>query len=139
MRDARYSLLDRVNFRLLVNLTTVVKDQDPDMILWKELEKQRYLYSRVFVSKSNWASSVLSQLFIDRFREYVRMNRESLNHIVKLIRHDSVFQNEFTNLQTLVENQILFALYRLEHDDNVNEFLTFAIMWEMFEEYFVER
>jgi hypothetical protein len=105
------------------------------LILSKELEKQRYLYSRVFVFKSNWASSVLSQLFIDRFREYVRMNRESLSHIVKLIRHYSVFQNKFTNLQTFVENQILFAFYCLEHDDNASEFLTFAIMWKIFEEH----
>ncbi len=30
MKDARYSFLDRVNSRLLVNLTTVKEDQDPD-------------------------------------------------------------------------------------------------------------
>jgi hypothetical protein len=105
------------------------------LILSKELEKQRYLYSRVFVLKSNWASFVLFQLFIDRFREYMQRNKESLSHIVKLIRHDSVLQNKFTNLQIFVENQILFALYRLEHDDNINEFLTFAIMWKIFEEH----
>ncbi len=29
----------------------------------------------------------------------------------------------------------LFALYRLEHDDNASEFLTFAIMWKIFEEH----
>jgi hypothetical protein len=103
------------------------------LILSKGLEKQRYLNPRVFVFKFNWASSVLSQLFIDRFREYVRMNRESLSHIVKLIRRDSVFHNKSSNLQTFVENQVLFALYRLEHDDNVSEFLIFAIMWRIFE------
>ncbi len=58
----------------------------------------------------------------------MQMNRKSLNHIVKLIRHDFVFQNKFTNFQIFVENQILFAFYHLEHDDNVNKFLTFAIM-----------
>ncbi len=58
----------------------------------------------------------------------MRMNRESLNHIVKLIRRESAFHNKFSNFQTFVENQILFVFYRLEHDDNVNKFLIFAIM-----------
>ncbi len=75
------------------------------LILPKELEKQRY-YSRLFVSKSNWASSVLFQLCVSRFREYERMNRDSLTYVVNLIRNDQAFRNKFINLQTLIENQI---------------------------------
>jgi hypothetical protein len=65
----------------------------------------------------------------------MRMNRESLNHVVELIRHDLVFQNKCINNQIFVKSQVHFALYRLEHEDNVSEFLYFVIMWEIFEKH----
>jgi hypothetical protein len=58
----------------------------------------------------------------------MRMNRKSLNHVVELIRHDFVFQNKFINNQIFVKSQVHFALYRLEHEDNVNEFLCSVTM-----------
>jgi hypothetical protein len=41
VKDARYSFFDRVNFRLLVNLTTVKEDQDPDRKWHCILSKRR--------------------------------------------------------------------------------------------------
>ncbi len=93
------------------------------------------MYSRLFVLKSNWASFVLSKLSDTRFRKYVRMNRDSVKHVVQLISKNSMFQNKFICMQTSVENQIKYALYRLDHDENVSEFLLIAIMWEVLEEH----
>ncbi len=71
---------------------------------------------------------MLSKLFDTRFREYVRMNSDSMKHIVQLINKNSMFQNKFSCMQIFVENQIKYVLYRLDHDENVNEFLFIAIM-----------
>jgi predicted DNA-binding protein YlxM (UPF0122 family) len=103
--------------------------------LSKELKQQRYFYSRVSVLKSNWVSSMLSNLSNTRFREYVRMNRESLNHILRLICENQVFRNKFTCLQISIENQLKYVFYRMRHDDSASDFLSIAIMWDVSEEH----
>jgi predicted DNA-binding protein YlxM (UPF0122 family) len=105
------------------------------LIYFEKLKKQRYLYSRLFVFKFNWVSSVLSKLFNTRFREYVRMNSDSMKHVVRLISKNSIFQNKFSCMQIFVESQIKYALYRLDHDESVNEFLFIAIMWKVSKEH----
>ncbi len=105
------------------------------LIYSEKLKKQRYLYSHLFVFKFNWVSSVLPKLFNTRFREYVRMNSDSVKHIVQLISKNSMFQNKFNCMQIFVESQIKYALYRLDHDENVSEFLFIAIMWEISEKH----
>ncbi len=55
------------------------------------------------------------------------MNQSFLKHLVELISHDFVFHNKFTTFQIFIENQLKYALFRLEHDDSASEFLSTAI------------
>ena len=105
------------------------------LILTEDLKKQRYLASRLFVFKFNWSSSILSTLSKNRFRSFVRVHRFSLNQIADLIRDDFVFINNVKIAQTLVENQLKYTLYRLEHDDNVSGFLFTSILWRVSEKH----
>ena len=92
------------------------------LLLFEDFKKQRYFISRSFIFKFNWISDVLSILSNDRFKCYVRMNRDFLRHVVDLIQNNFVFHNQFNVFQTSVENQLLYALYKLEHDDSASEF-----------------
>jgi hypothetical protein len=49
------------------------------------------------------------------------------------------FTTSLRIFKLLLKIIFFFALYRFEHDDNVNEFLIFAIMWEIFERHLFER
>ena len=103
-------------------------------ILFLDLKKQKYLNSiRFFVSKSNWASSVLSNFFDSRFRIYVRMNRFFFKHFADFIRGNIVFQNKFFCAQIPVKNQLKYAFYRLKHDDSSSEFVPSATFWKVSE------
>jgi hypothetical protein len=127
-------------FITIIELEDVIESDDDDetliyLFLSEELKQQRYLSSRVSVLKFNWASSILSNLFETRFRDYVRMSRHFLDLVVDLIKDDVVFHNQFTIIQTLVINQLKYLLYRLDHDDNVSEFLITAIFWDVSKEH----
>ena len=50
------------------------------------------------------------------------MNQVFLRHIVDLIHDDFVFRNQFNISQKSIKNQLLYVLYKLDHDNNVNEY-----------------
>ena len=105
------------------------------LLLSKNLKEQRYFTSRSFILKSNWTSDVFSILSDNRFRDYVRMNRDFLKHVAHLIQSDFVFHNQFNVFQTSVENQLLYAFYKLEHDDSASEFHSSSALLKVSEEH----
>jgi hypothetical protein len=105
------------------------------LILLKELKEQRYLLSRSFIFKFNWALFVLSNLSNTRFREYVRMNKYFLHHIVQLIQNNLAFFNRSHVSQTSMKDQLKYVLFRIRHDDSESEFLTFVTFWEVSKEH----
>jgi hypothetical protein len=106
------------------------------LFLSKKLKKQRYFNTiRLSVSKFNWVESVLSSFLETRFQDYCRVNRSSLTHIADLIRNDFGFYSKFNFSQTSIEKQLMYALYKLKHENNSSEFLVSATFWDVSKEH----
>jgi predicted DNA-binding protein YlxM (UPF0122 family) len=125
--------LNRLFF--IQNCTATTQNESDEILnyltLIENLQQQRYLSLRLSVLKSNWASIVLFYLSKNRFRSFVRMNHFFFDHVVDLIDQDLVLINNSNVSQTFVKNQLKYALYRLRHDDTVNDFLSIADFWEV--------
>ena len=86
-----------MHFYFIVGIVLVDTEKERDeiiiyQILSKGLRQQRYLFSfRISVPKSDWVAIIFFQFSKMRFRNFVRMNRSFLKHIVDLIRDDPVF------------------------------------------------
>ena len=93
------------------------------------LKEQRYLLPRNAIPKSNWATNVLPFLSDIRFRVAVRMDRQSLQHISRLIQNDPVFLNRSNCEQAPIDQQLQCALYKLGHDGNASSFIQSASYW----------
>jgi hypothetical protein len=63
MKDARYSFLDRINFRLLINLITMKEDQNSDIIFFLEMRSSNAFYNLVLI-KDFWAQILMSLSFL---------------------------------------------------------------------------
>ena len=107
-----------------------VEKSEKNFRLSKDFKEERYLVFRFFILKFNWISKIFSILSNDRFKNYLRINRISLKHIADLIRDDFVFHNQFNVSQASVKDQLHYAFYKFEHDDNANEFHFFLIFEE---------
>lgn len=53
----------------------LTKDALTWLMIHESLRKQRYLYDRLSIPKSNWANTVLPKLSDDRFRKILHMDR----------------------------------------------------------------
>ena len=102
-------------------------------IFYRTIVEQRYMISRFFVFKSNMKSNIFFIFVEDRFRIFARMIKFNFRHIINLIKNDNVFQNQIYISQIIVETQLLFALYKLRHFDNVNAFRHVSMLWNVFE------
>ena len=69
------------------------------LIIRKIIKKQRYLWFRINIFKSNWITKIFSKYFDVRFRKFVRMNREIFKQMFHIIENDFVFYNEFNVFQ----------------------------------------
>lgn len=57
------------------------------------------------------------------------MDRQSLQHISRLIQNDPVFLNQSNCKQALIDQQLQYALYKLGHDGNASSFIQSASYW----------
>ena len=80
------------------------------LMIYESLQKQRYLYNRLPIPKSNWANTVLPKLFDDRFRKILCMDRLSFKYVT------SIFYNNSNIPQTPIHAQLHYALYKFCSD-----------------------
>lgn len=95
--------------------------------------QQRYMYSRLPVPKSNWANHILPQYSEDRWRTVIRMNPQSFEYILDLIKNNPIFYNRSTSSQALIDQQLKLGLYKLANDGSVSEFRHLSNQWGVFE------
>lgn len=93
------------------------------------LKEQRYLHSQESIHKSNWATSILSNLSDSQFRTAVRMDCHSFCHVLQMIQDDLVFHNNSNNLQDPIASQLHYALYNLGHDGSAVGYIEAAFKW----------
>ena len=99
--------------------------------MYHVLQNQRYLQFRIRISKFNWISTILFDLFDDRFRKFVRMNRNTFKKMFEIIENDSIFYNNSYAQQTFVNFQFSIVLHKLNHDNIECDYKNVANIWKV--------
>lgn len=105
------------------------------LMIYESLRKQRYLYNRLPLPKSNWANTVLPKLSDDRFRKILCMDQLSFNYVTSLIKDDPIFYNNSNIPQTPVHAQLHYALYKFCSDGYASSWTSGASKWGISEGY----
>ena len=87
------------------------------------------MYPRLPVPKSNWANCILPQYSEDRWRTVTRMDPQSFEHILDLIRNSPIFYNRSTSSQAPIDQQLKLALYKLANDGSASGFRHSSNQW----------
>lgn len=90
--------------------------------LHEGFKRQRYMYPRLSVPKSNWANHILPQYSEGRWRTVTRIDPHSFDHILELIRNSLIFYNRSTFSQAPIDQQLKLALYKLANDGSASGF-----------------